>query len=99
MMFQMMGVFSEFEREMISERVKLGLNRAKSNSQKLGRLQKINQDVTENIWLLHSKGYGLQSISDELNIGWSSVYRILKSTFSTTKSMNDYQELVSSVSV
>ena len=30
MMFQMIGVFSEFEREMISERVKLGLDKVKS---------------------------------------------------------------------
>ena len=30
MMFQMVGVFSEFERGMISERVKLGLERVKS---------------------------------------------------------------------
>ena len=36
-MFQMIGVFSEFEREMISERVKLGLERVKSKGKKLGR--------------------------------------------------------------
>lgn len=95
MMFQMVGVFSEFEREMISERVKLGLERVKSNGKKLGRPQKINQDVIENIWLLHSQGHGLQSISNELNIGRSSVYRILKTTFSTQKSMSNYQEVVS----
>ena len=95
MMFQMVGVFSEFERGMISERVKLGLERVKSNGKKLGRPQKINQDVIENIWLLHSQGHGLQSISNELNIGRSSVYRILKTTFSTQKSMSNYQEVVS----
>lgn len=78
MMFQMVGVFSEFEREMISERVKIGLERVKSNGKKLGRPQKINQDVIENIWLLRSQGHGLQSISNKLNIGRSSVYRTLK---------------------
>ncbi len=36
-MFQMMGVFAEFERSMISERVKSGLARAKINGKKLGR--------------------------------------------------------------
>ena len=36
-MFQMMGVFAEFERSMIQERVKAGLERAKANGVKLGR--------------------------------------------------------------
>ncbi len=36
-MFQMMGVFAEFERAMIRERVKSGLERAKSKGKTLGR--------------------------------------------------------------
>ena len=36
-MFQMMGVFAEFERAMIQERVKAGLARARSNGKRLGR--------------------------------------------------------------
>jgi DNA invertase Pin-like site-specific DNA recombinase len=37
MMFQMCGVFAEFERSMIQERVKAGLARAKAQGKKLGR--------------------------------------------------------------
>src|SRR4029450_5136381 len=36
-MFQMMGVFAEFERAMIQERVRAGLRRARSEGKKLGR--------------------------------------------------------------
>src|SRR6202040_3291836 len=36
-MFQMMGVFAEFERAMIVERVKAGLSRARSQGKRLGR--------------------------------------------------------------
>jgi DNA invertase Pin-like site-specific DNA recombinase len=36
-LFQMMGVFAEFERAMIRERVKAGLNRARSQGKTLGR--------------------------------------------------------------
>jgi DNA invertase Pin-like site-specific DNA recombinase len=36
-LFQMMGVFAEFERAMIQERVRAGLKRAKSEGKKLGR--------------------------------------------------------------
>jgi DNA invertase Pin-like site-specific DNA recombinase len=36
-MFQMMGVFAEFERAMIAERVRAGLRRAKAEGKQLGR--------------------------------------------------------------
>jgi DNA invertase Pin-like site-specific DNA recombinase len=36
-LFQMMGVFAEFERAMIQERVRAGLRRAKSEGKRLGR--------------------------------------------------------------
>jgi DNA invertase Pin-like site-specific DNA recombinase len=36
-MFQMMGVFAEFERSMIPERVRAGLKRAKDEGKVLGR--------------------------------------------------------------
>lgn len=37
MMFQMLGVFAEFERSMIQERVRSGLARAKAQGTRLGR--------------------------------------------------------------
>jgi DNA invertase Pin-like site-specific DNA recombinase len=37
MMFQMLGVFAEFERAMIRERVKSGLERARAQGKRLGR--------------------------------------------------------------
>jgi DNA invertase Pin-like site-specific DNA recombinase len=37
MLFQMMGVFAEFERAMIQERVRAGLKRARSEGKRLGR--------------------------------------------------------------
>ena len=36
-MFQMLGVFAEFERSIIQERVRAGLRRAKAEGKKLGR--------------------------------------------------------------
>jgi DNA invertase Pin-like site-specific DNA recombinase len=36
-LFQMMGVFSEFERSIIQERVRAGLKRARSEGKRLGR--------------------------------------------------------------
>jgi DNA invertase Pin-like site-specific DNA recombinase len=36
-MFQMMGVFAQFERSMIQERVRAGLAKAKAQGTQLGR--------------------------------------------------------------
>ena len=46
MMFQMIGVFAEFERSMISERVKLGLART---DKKLGRPTNMNEGMVQSI--------------------------------------------------
>lgn len=45
MMFQMVGVFSEFERSMISERVRLGLKRVRESGKKLGQPTKISDGL------------------------------------------------------
>ena len=45
-LFQMLGVFAEFERAMIIERVRVGLKRAKAEGKTLGR-PKIREDVVE----------------------------------------------------
>jgi DNA invertase Pin-like site-specific DNA recombinase len=47
-MFQMMGVFAEFERAMIVERVKAGLSRARSQGKRFGR-RPVSADVVERI--------------------------------------------------
>jgi hypothetical protein len=53
-MFQMMGVFAEFERAMIQERVRAGLKRAVSEGQTLGRFSpragKTNPRRSEGPW-------------------------------------------------
>ena len=42
-MFQMMGVFAEFERAMIQERVRAGLARARSEGTTLGRPKTVSR--------------------------------------------------------
>jgi len=78
MMFQMIGVFSEFEREMISERVKIGLERVKSKGTKLGRPSTLTKDVVSNTWKLKDEGLSNRKISTQLNISHVSVGNILK---------------------
>jgi len=75
-MFQMMGVFAEFERSMISERVKSGLARTKAKGTKLGR--PMTSPKTEaQILKLRSKGMGMLKIGKELGVGTSVVQRVV----------------------
>ena len=76
MMFQMVGVFSEFERSMISERVKLGLKRVKSKGKKLGRPTKIDDEVKVQIWSHLNDGKSFSEVSKILEISKMSVSRV-----------------------
>src|SRR5467141_317950 len=76
-MFQMLGVFAEFERAMIQERVRAGLARAKAEGKQLGR-PKI-ADKTERAVqaaLKRKNRPGLRKIASNLGIGVGTVQRI-----------------------
>jgi DNA invertase Pin-like site-specific DNA recombinase len=75
-MFQMMGVFAEFERSMIQERVKAGLNRAKAQGKTLGR-PKVSRKTESAVLAARATGTGKRKIARQLGIGVSTVNRIL----------------------
>jgi DNA invertase Pin-like site-specific DNA recombinase len=76
-MFQMLGVFSEFEREIIRERVNAGLARAKAQGKKLGRPRKDTPKRLAAIRKLRKQGVGINTIARKLGIGTSVVQRIV----------------------
>lgn len=78
-MFQMLGVFSEFERAMIRERVNAGLARAKANGKRLGRAPH-GLDVAAKIRELRAGGMGKVKIGRTLGVGTSVVQRVLTGT-------------------
>jgi DNA invertase Pin-like site-specific DNA recombinase len=75
-MFQMLGVFAEFERGIIRERVNAGLARAKAKGTKLGR-RPVAPSVEARIRGLRSKGMGILKIGRTLGIGTSVVQRVV----------------------
>ena len=78
MMFQMIGVFAEFERSMISERVKLGLKRVKENGKQLGQPTKISDGLVSDIWDLKKQGLSLNKITEHVPVSRSTVYKVLQ---------------------
>ena len=76
-MFQMCGVFAEFERSMIQERVNAGLKRAKAQGKKLGR-PRISPRIEAKIQDRKKAGIGILKIAKELGLGTSVVQRVVK---------------------
>jgi DNA invertase Pin-like site-specific DNA recombinase len=90
-MFQMCGVFAEFERSMIVERVNAGLARAKANGVKLGRGNRKDRkrsadekrwgmsraELETRIRRLRKQDMGLVKIGRTLRVGTSVVQRVL----------------------
>ena len=77
-MFQMMGVFAEFERAMIVERVNAGLERAKAQGKTLGR-PKIAAEKESEIAEALKTGMGVKKTARTLGVGVSTVQRVKKS--------------------
>jgi DNA invertase Pin-like site-specific DNA recombinase len=76
-MFQMLGVFSEFEREIIRERVNAGLARAKAQGKTLGRPRRDDPKRLGAIRKLRKQRIGINKIARQLGIGVSSVQRLV----------------------
>ena len=68
-LFQMMGVFAEFERAIIQERVRAGLARAREAGTRLGRPTVRIREIRQ----LKATGMGLRRIAREVGVGTSVV--------------------------
>jgi DNA invertase Pin-like site-specific DNA recombinase len=75
-MFQMCGVFAEFERGILSERVKAGLNRAREKGKVLGRPMKIAN--IKAIVKDRNLGKTIREIAIEQRLSVGKVYNILR---------------------
>jgi DNA invertase Pin-like site-specific DNA recombinase len=74
-MFQMMGVFDEFERAMIVERVKSGLSRARAQGERLGR-PSVASAKEDAVRRLLASGIGVVKTAKMVGVGASIVQRI-----------------------
>lgn len=77
-LFQMCGVFAEFERGMIQERVKAGLARTKAKGTVLGR-PRVSAEIEQKILDLRESNpkLGIIKIAKEVGVGVGTVQRLL----------------------
>jgi DNA invertase Pin-like site-specific DNA recombinase len=74
-LFQMLGVFAEFERAMIVERVHAGLRRARAQGKRLGR-PRVPAEVEQRIRRELTKGKGIRAVARQLGVGVGTVQRV-----------------------
>ncbi len=74
--FTIISAVAQLERDIIAERVKSGLRRAKENGKKLGR-PKVKVDMDQ-VKALHSQGYSTRAIAEELGLTKSTAANLVK---------------------
>jgi len=81
-MFGMLGVFAEFEREIIAERIHAGLARAREQGTKsgkpFGRPERFGA-VRKQVIVLKDQGLGTRRIAEKLKVSRSTVIKALRS--------------------
>ena len=73
----MIGIFSEFERSMIRERVIAGQQRAKSEGKHIGRKSNLTEGVINAVKQLRANNVPIKRIAKDMHIGVGTVYKIL----------------------
>ncbi|MFV5501140.1 recombinase family protein [Acinetobacter radioresistens] len=76
LMFQMLAAFAEFERSMIRERQREGINKAKAKGLYKGRKRKI--DYVEIQKAMKVEGATFRSVAKQFDVGVATVQRALK---------------------
>lgn len=77
-MANLIGVFAELERDLIRERVKAGIQHAKSKGIKVGRRPLIDARLLKTVADMRSKRISIRKISNALRVSRSLVHKTLK---------------------
>jgi DNA invertase Pin-like site-specific DNA recombinase len=67
LVFQIIGAVAEFEKDIIRERVKAGLENARQKGKRLGR-PSINNELFEKAQLLRNRGLSYRKIENQLGL-------------------------------
>jgi DNA invertase Pin-like site-specific DNA recombinase len=77
-MFQFVGILSQWEASMISERTLAGLERARREGKTLGRRKVTNDTMNTKIIALRSENKSLRAIASEVGVSTGTIRKVLK---------------------
>jgi DNA invertase Pin-like site-specific DNA recombinase len=78
LVFNIMGSFAQFERDLIADRTKQALQAKKEQGVTLGRPKTISDEIRQQVFNLKSEHKSYRDIANILNISIATVSRILK---------------------
>ena len=78
MMFGILSVFADFERSMITQRTRAGMERARLEGRRIGRPTNLNEGLIESIKYMRSQNLGIRRIATDLKVGVGTVHRVLE---------------------
>lgn len=76
-LFAIISAMAEFERDLIRERVKAGIGRAKQKGVRLGRPSLMNDELKEIVMELRDKGFSIRGIAKKVKVSPSLVHKTL----------------------
>ena len=78
LIFNIMGAFAQFERDLISDRTKQSLQAKKAQGVKLGREVIYGEELRKEVARLYARGRSMREIADMKGISTASVFRFVK---------------------
>ena len=92
-LFQMCGVFAEFERSMIQDRVKASINRVRAKGEPWGRrkIEEMDPAVCTQNLELRREGLGMVTIGKRVGLSSRTVWRFLRAGATPQLRLSDTQ--------
>ena len=78
LVFNIMGAFAQFERDLISDRTKQSLQALKANGKILGAPRLFDNDFRNQVKTYYKSGNTMQATADHFGISKATVYRFVK---------------------
>ena len=78
LVFQIIGAVAEFEKDIIRERVRAGLDNARQKGKRLGR-PSINNDILKKAVVLRRQGLSFRRIEKDLGVGEGTIRKRMRS--------------------
>jgi DNA invertase Pin-like site-specific DNA recombinase len=80
LVFQIIGAVAEFEKDIIRERVKAGLENARQKGRRLGRPM-VNNYIIQKAKVLRKQGLSFRGIEKQLGVGEGTIRKRIKKTW------------------
>ncbi len=80
LVFNIMGAFAQFERDLIADRTSQALQAKKARGEKVSRYDEVSEDKKRDIITLRKQGLTLQSIANKTGYVKSTIYKICNTT-------------------